>query len=239
MSFLQWLNEITARISLAFLITLFAMAGITALGISIILSTDGNVSTRAQLVFSAVLPLFGTWVGTILAYYFAKENLESATNSTVKLAGVSSKEKLQSTAVVSAMVPKNQMFFKDDLTAKLIDILSELDAKEIRRLPVLDKTGHPLYLFYRDGISDYAYQAKANLTAEERNKLTLQDLLTDKPECKRPFATVAEGDTLAKAKDAMDSIQNCRDVFVTKNGTASDVVIGLITIVDIAKYAQV
>src|SRR5258707_14126556 len=34
-----------------------------------------------QYVFGALLPLWGTWIGTILAYYYSKQNFESANKS--------------------------------------------------------------------------------------------------------------------------------------------------------------
>lgn len=39
----------------------------------------------SQLLLSALLPLFGTWVGTILAFYHKKENYEAASTHTLDL----------------------------------------------------------------------------------------------------------------------------------------------------------
>src|SRR5215208_3802284 len=54
-------------------------------GVAIALADDASETSR--LVFTSVLPLLGTWVGTVLAFYFARENLEAATDSTLALAG--------------------------------------------------------------------------------------------------------------------------------------------------------
>jgi hypothetical protein len=35
-----------------------------------------------RLVFAAVVPLIGTWVGTLLAYNFSRENFEAASQAT-------------------------------------------------------------------------------------------------------------------------------------------------------------
>ena len=43
--------------------------------------TDDKVKQAfsiVQYIFGALLPLWGTWIGTILAYYYSKENFESA-----------------------------------------------------------------------------------------------------------------------------------------------------------------
>ena len=36
----------------------------------------------SQLVLTSILPLVGTWIGTVLAFYFAKDNFESASRAT-------------------------------------------------------------------------------------------------------------------------------------------------------------
>jgi hypothetical protein len=54
--------------------------------VAILAAADDRADT-SRLLFSAVLPLLGTWVGTVLAFYFARENLEAAAESTLALAG--------------------------------------------------------------------------------------------------------------------------------------------------------
>src|SRR5690242_16592162 len=51
-------------------------------------------SRTTELIFNALLPLLGTWVGTVLAYYFSKQNFESATNSVQRMAELSAEQKL-------------------------------------------------------------------------------------------------------------------------------------------------
>jgi hypothetical protein len=231
--------SIDARTVLAFLVTIVSIAGVIWLSIVIIQTADATITDRAQTVFNAVLPLLGTWVGTILAFYFAKDNFEAASRSTERLVRMTPQDQLQSTPVMAAMVSKNRMFFKDDPAAKLVDVLAELTDKEMKRLPVLDTAGLVASLVYREGLIDYLYRVKGGSTEEERKNLTLQNLLSDSPDLQRPFAVIGEGENLAKAKEAMEKIPNCRDVFVTKSGNRSDVVVGLLTDVDIAKYARV
>src|SRR4029453_16222492 len=48
---------------------------------AIIYASDDERDETTRLVFTAMLPLFGTWVGTVLAFYFARENLQAATKS--------------------------------------------------------------------------------------------------------------------------------------------------------------
>lgn len=54
--------------------------------LSISLATSSERSKTTRFVFTAVLPLLGTWVGTVLlAFSFAHDNLQTATESTIRL----------------------------------------------------------------------------------------------------------------------------------------------------------
>ena len=65
------------------------MAGLGVTGITIISVTVIFLSTAhdeaSKYVMAAVVPLFASWVATVLAYYFARENLRSATDSVASL----------------------------------------------------------------------------------------------------------------------------------------------------------
>lgn len=209
-------NRASAQAILAFGITLVGIVGIFLLSRTIIQNNDPGIIDRAQTVFNAVLPLIGTWVGAILAFYFGKENFESGAR-----VSSSSQDKLKSTPVTKIMVPKNILYFVDDPTKKLMDILKELKNRKFRRLPILDKAGAPLHMVYVEGIYDFLYGVNAG--EPDKTKYDLQALLEYKPPPGEPsplrlFATVTESATLADAKDAMDSVTGCRDVFVIKNG---------------------
>src|SRR3954462_11715499 len=79
-------DESTRR-RLAFTVVVVSIAGVILIsGVALALAGD-NRPDMAQLVFSSVLPLLGTWVGTVLAFYFARENLKAATESTLALSG--------------------------------------------------------------------------------------------------------------------------------------------------------
>src|SRR6266576_4938414 len=66
--------------------------------------TSDRASDTARQVLATVLPLIGTWVGTVLAFYFSKENFEAAARSVADLAKhVSPQQKLQSVTVQEKM----------------------------------------------------------------------------------------------------------------------------------------
>lgn len=62
----------------------------------------------AQLLLSALLPLFGTWVGTVLAFYYTKENFEAASKGTLDLVRAVS-QRLRSIAVAEKMMSRERI----------------------------------------------------------------------------------------------------------------------------------
>ena len=67
------------RTKIALTVTWFSIITVGLIAIVIIAgSIRNNNMEGAKLVLTGVLPLLGTWVGTILAYYFSKENFEAA-----------------------------------------------------------------------------------------------------------------------------------------------------------------
>ncbi len=222
-----------ARTGLAFGITIAALIGITVLSFEIIATKAPDVPTRAQNVLNTVLPLFGTWVGTVLAYYFARENFEAATNSTQRLVrDLTPEEKLRSTRVADAMT--KSISSVSDLNAKAMDVVNELRRKGFKRLPILQSSGALEALLYLEGLISYLI----GIPDADRSNKTLADILKEKPDLKRTPAYVDESATLAEAKAAMEKIENCKVVVVTKGGKASDPVVGVLTYTDIAKYSR-
>jgi hypothetical protein len=195
-----------------------------------------------------LLPLLGTWVGTILAFYFSKENFEAASRSVTEMAKqMTPQQKLAATPVQAQMVPKARMFF-----ATLPDggpgglVLTHLLEESVKaakgdRIPVLSKEGKPVYMIHRSAIDRYLTEKALATPPPDLKSLTLQGLLAD-PKLSgwlTGFATVGEDATMADAKEAMDRLPDCQDVFVTKGGTREGAVVGLVTNVMIESIARV
>jgi len=169
------------RTILAFLITSFAIVGTSAVSITIVLSKTDNIERRATLVLSSTLPLFGTWVGTVLAFYFAKDNFKEASDSTQRFAELSlqsnsNSNNLQSILVEAAMTPKDKMYFiKEISTTTIRSILNDFDNKKLRRVPVLNPDDTIIEVVYYEDLSGYinlkttiATAEAATATAEEK-----------------------------------------------------------------------
>lgn len=241
-------NNVTTlnRERLALWIVIFSIIAITILaGVSI--ATSQNVAGEAKAVLATVLPLFGTWVGTVLAYYFSKDNFAAATASVTELVGkVTAEQKLASIPAKDKMIARADMFVKTlpEDKIKLVETLDALEkTKKGSRIPILDDQGHPAYMVHRSMIDRYLADQARKTPPPDPATLTFKNLLTDDPElgkwAKQSFAVIKEDSTLAEAKSAMERISGCQDVFVTKGGTESEPVIGWVTNVVIAENAKV
>jgi hypothetical protein len=220
------------------------VAGVVALGVVMLVvhvpKDDAGFEARIKDVSSSILPLLASWVGTILAFYFSKENLLAATDSVTALsktlAGV---EKLKSFPVRSKMRPlgaiiHEQIATGSEDTLPLAALLQKYATVE--RIIVLDMGNVVQLLIYRSMIERFLSQVATNMvtvtSGHTIDKLTLKDLLVASPDAqlfKTSFGFVSVEATLADAKQVMDKIPKCNDVFVTATGKATEPLVGWIT----------
>ena len=104
----------------------------------------GEAST---LVFNALLPVFGTWVGTLLAFYFSKENLDSATRNVNELTRVvTGLDRLKSVPALSKAIPLSAIYIPKDPGSQepLTNLQQIIDAmkKEGRQRLLVFRTGN-------------------------------------------------------------------------------------------------
>jgi hypothetical protein len=228
-----------------------SITGVSIVGLLLLAwaSISGETRTPPKEILATLLPVIGTWVGTVLAFYFGRENFESANRSVERMVKtMTSSEKLAATPVRGRMIendPKT-LFSKREPFDKVVlpGVISELEASSKgNRVPLFDQTGKLIRgVAHRSLIDRFlSSQALANKSATDLAKLTMEDLLKD-PKLRsivEAFGTVKADATLAEAKQVMDAIRNCQDVFVTKSGDAKDEVIGWITNVIIEDNSRV
>jgi hypothetical protein len=102
-------SDAGTRVRLAIWIIGLSLGGIVvASGLAIIFASSNNRAETVRLIFASVLPLFGTWVGTVLAFYFARENLQAATDSTLRTFRAAGALE-PGTPVTEVMIPRAQM----------------------------------------------------------------------------------------------------------------------------------
>lgn len=185
----------------------------------------------AQLVLTGVLPLLGTWVGTILAYYFSKENFEAAAQSERERLAVQQRPTPTPALAVARKLGKMVVARMPESTVILAPGKGPFAESNVKRLPVLDENDHPKYIIHQNSVVEF--REKTQLQPQELEALTLEALGKKDPQLltlfKESFATVGADSTLADAKQALESTPKCQDVFITKDGSRNSPVLGWLT----------
>jgi hypothetical protein len=227
------LSDGMTRNRLAFGIVGVSMIGIAVIAVAAIwLANPTSRPEMSRLAFSSVLPLFGTWVGTVLAFYFARDNFQAATESTLRLTSHGD----AATLVSAVMIPESDWIAYDTTDAASVAHveLAELRAKmrelqpPSRRLPIRDAIGAVLYVLHDSTLTAFAEEHE---TATGELTKTLGDLLAE-PKYKQlveAIGFVSAKATVADARASMSSIKNCNDVFVTPGGNRDEHAVGWLT----------
>jgi len=221
---------------LAPLIVLGGMGGIVFVSaIAIAFASDENRPEMARLVFASVLPLLGTWVGTVLAFYFARDNLDAATESTIRLSGGRVDPR---TPVRQAMIPKEKILARQlqlganpgDLV--LGELYAEMTAQGRHRIPILDASGAVLYIVHDSTIASFTGVDETPGTSTKKMAELLDDAELKK--AVEAIGIVGPDAVLSDARAAMRAVDRCNDVFVTTGGKKSDPIVGWLTNTDLA-----
>jgi hypothetical protein len=245
-----------SRFNIAKWVLIFGLISVSVLGIVAILFTaqwsdDKEKFSNVKDILTMVLPLIGAWVGTVLAFYFSKENFKAASDSTKDLFREfkSSEEKLKkinvadvmikADAMVKLIISKEEKLYK--LKEDIIDGILEKDKKNsYNRLPVLSDNLYPKYIIHRSWFDKFL--VKMTLAGKKIEGLTLADMSADPDftnDLTACFGTIKESSNLAEVKHLIDSVPNCQDVFITESGDTKSKVIGWITNVIVAKASVI
>lgn len=204
----------------------------------------------AKYILATILPVVAGWVGTVLAFYFGKENFEAATRSVTDAAkALTSKDKLAATVVAGLGKARSEfkaLVLDDDESKSPGKVKLDRVAKEFaqetasdklyERLPVLLTGEVPYMVLHRSTLNAFLVEAPGKAAKD----FTLDDLFKKVDYLPRnSFATVGPQATAALAKVEMEKIQNCSDVFVTNDGTSNTAVTRWITNVDLLKASEV
>ena len=138
----------------------FVLAAILVIAVAVIVAgaLQGKLLEASNSLLSTLLPMFGTWVGTVLAFYFTKENFESANRATQDLVRTAM-QRLQATGVTEKMIPRGsivalQVADMEALKAKTLKDLETAFAQTVRggrinRLPVFAGNGACIAVVHR------------------------------------------------------------------------------------------
>lgn len=231
----QWLGLIVIAIGLLLLLIVS--------GLAIGFASSGTREEATRLVFAAVVPLVGTWVGTVLAFYFSRDNFEAAATQTratyAQVAGLTA-----STPVIEAMLPASQIAapapVADDTAAKALalkDLMAFLSQRNVSRAPIFNSAGAVLYVVHDFVV--YRYAASAGVTPPDFGGKTIADLLLDTASAgpATAFDAVGPSASVGDARAKLTAKADCRDVFVTENGGRDGRVLGWLTNNDLARLS--
>lgn len=206
--------------------------------------------TNTMTIFNMILPVMTSWVGTILAFYFGRENFESAnqqvreSNQQVRdlVERLTPEQRAQALATAIMRPLSTTTHFQIPAGKGDADIkLSELNSKftgDISRLPIIDAQNKPKYLLHQSSVDKYL--AGGGQLAD-----TLADFITKQKTAQiefgvdKGFVVVSEQIKLGEAKRKMEAVRSCQDIFITKSGSVDEPLLGWISNVRLAKYLEV
>lgn len=215
---------------------------------------DDTAFKNIKDLMSILLPLIGTWMGTILAFYFSKENFEAANQRVKELVKqiTTTDEKLQVLKASDVMskpgdFPLLTVKDEDDFKQKKIkDVLTTMTDSHTERLPILQaETLRFIFLLYRTtierfiiGLTDGTIKLKLGdqRTIADKNDLTINDMfqsdykmIKDIIDMNDRHCFMSVDGTLDKVKQAMQDNTICQDVFITQTGDKDEPIAGWIT----------
>lgn len=241
-----------SRNTIAFIITFGVMISTVYIAIA---SIHFRSEPNFNFIGESLLPLWGTWLGTVLAFYFGKSNFEAASKSYQEaIKSLTPEEKIAKLLVKDAMLPVEKIEFLDYEKEKKIaitEILNYSRFEKYNRYAVFDPNKVLKYMIHRSVFLEFLYNKSlvktdgGNAAGTASPKLlTLDSLLaTDDLKIKallnRGYGFVPLNATVLDAKRVIDSIAECQDVFITPTGAPTEAVVGLLTNTMIFEKAKV
>ena len=206
---------------------------------------------NAMPIFTMVLPVLATWVGTVLAFYFGSENFESANRQIQDLVEKVAPEKQPETPVTAVMKRLAEMKCfefqageqeNDILLTRLLDVFDP----SITRLPVIDSDKKPKYMIHQSRLIEYLHQ-KGNDENDPLKTNTLETFIKDRKEkgiefgLNRGFVVASEKSTLDEAKNKLEEmhrLHGCQDIFITKEGNSDEPLLGWLSNVRLTRVLK-
>lgn len=230
----RWRNQIALWILVVSALAIIALGGLA-------IWLSGDKPNTAQNIFNMTLPVFASWVGTVLAFYFGRENFESANEKVRQLIDKLSPEERASAPISSIMRGAAETALvklaadKDESKTTLKEMRALL-VGSISRLPVVDAAGAPRYIVHGSSIDRY-------LADGGKDDQTLADLLKKLAPNgefgpRKGFALARPEETIAAAKARMDAVAGCQDILITADGSEKQPLRGWVSNVRLGKFLQ-
>lgn len=197
-----------------------------------------NCDEGFDFLAKSILPLVGTWMGVILAFYYSKENFQAASDSVQKMADrISSvRDKLHTISVKDAMINSSKIEKMDNAMESTIQqMIDFLKTKKIQRLPIIEND-IVKYVIHQSTLTSFISSKALNpsVSNDTLSKLTIKDILDDTDEelknyIRKGVEVVSVNASLFDIWEKMQNNKYCQDVFITKNGNSDEPIMGWVT----------
>jgi len=214
------------------------MIGLTVLGIVVIAivyfyTTKDSKVDAGERIFSALLPMFATWVGTILAFYFGKENFDAASQRYEQLITKLSPELLDDIQVDQIMIDTRTMVtmaLKEANQKSVEELVEFMDLVSKSRLPIINDKDQIVYVIHK---STFLAAMQKNTTAP----LTFANFIANKEneQISKSFITVEAETILETVQQRLKGNSGVKDIFVVG---ANKKVLGWLTDTLILQYIK-
>lgn len=207
-----------------------SISGIALTIIIAIAIKGGNWEERALSIFASVLPVFSTWVGTVLAFYFTNESRRQAAVEAREARGAA--DEGEPITRPGIMVPFDAIPRLELTSAQIAGRDTKVAAEElalktvtalfgagIRRVVIFDDKKAPVFVVHRSGLPD-----DLNLVLDSD---TLSDYLDEgsNRDAARNFAPAPATGTVTDARRLVE-LRRVTDLFVTDHGRNDEPTIG-------------
>jgi len=200
-----------------------------------------------DLITKSIIPLIGTWMGAIIAYYFAKENFDTAAKQYDKVIDkLTPEKKLKSIKVSQAMIPFSRIVWSDLSIFRDKKIISEIidnpSYKGFNRFLFFENKICK-HIIHRSTLDRFITQQLINSDSNSIQELQLSKLLDSKEGYISDYLQngvkfLSIECNLFDAKSLIDNNKYCSDVIITQNGKPNEEVLGWITEVEISKNSE-
>ncbi|TCL75994.1 hypothetical protein [Rhizobium sp. BK251] len=187
----------------------------------------GKVDSLLMGVFTAVLPVFATWVGTVIAFYFTNESFRQAAQTAREAAqGFGSAERVTDRMIPYAKIAKIEEE-RAQARAITMDRVMKLFNDNTTRIIVFDKSKQPVFILRRKSPpmpKEWVPESPATFADK-----TIDDYVKANDGKNAADATsfgfIAENATLDVARAEMIK-SGSEDIFVTASGQKTEEVLG-------------
>jgi len=241
-------KETEARSAIGRRIVYWALSAVTVLGVTALVMIGYVPQERFSAVkdvLAILLPMIAAWVGTVLAFYFSRENYVADAQFNKDVLGLTLEQKLKSIPVSSAMIPistaDNKFVLKTPSQVKLkADLLATTADKTGRnRILIVDDNAVVKYIAHRSIVDKFV--AERAFAGDQVADLTFEALIKnpDYESWIASFASVNSSSTLDRVKALMDADPKCSDVVITADGQKGSPAVGWITNVIVSDKSTV